>query len=53
VLAVVPMVVAPDAVGAAETTVLPFLVQGEDLIALCAAAGWTALGLALLRLRRA
>lgn len=45
----VPFAVANDAVLSMSTTALPFRVQGEDVIALLAALGWTALGLALFR----
>lgn len=51
VLSFVPVVVAPEAVYATLPTALPFPVEGQDFTALCAALGWTALGLGLARAR--
>lgn len=50
-VAFIPLAVVNDAVLSLSTNALPFRVQGEDVIVLLAAIGWTALGVALLRAR--
>ncbi len=49
VVSFLPVMVAPDAVFSASTERFGLLLQAEDLIAFCAALGWTVLGFGLAR----